>query len=231
MKCMNCGAEIGKDDQFCGSCGTRVETENGGDYRKNTPDNDSGKSKRKGRMKKLGSIITTGLATIGVIMMVGALLGFFDKKPLPFIIYIGVIFAFGWIEDNFPKIPIIVIAFLEIMALIVCFNIASNVSVVSAVRAGCPSGYPDITYQEAFEDYFSNPTWKSIGKDENGNEEVKFIGNCTYFDQPAKAEIKFTVYEDQEKFVVSSVKIDERDMGDAGGIFVLSIFEKYDQNH
>ena len=143
----------------------------------------------------------------------------------------GVVFVFGWLADKFPKVPDIVFAVLEIIALIICFNIADSATTVAMVKGGSPDGYPNITYEKAFDDYFSNPTWKDAGEDEDGNKVVKFTGNCSYLDQPAVAELKFTVYEDQERFVLSSVKINGSDMDWLGYTLVMDAFEEYGKSN
>ena len=49
-------------------------------------------------------------------------------------------------------------AIFEIIALIICFNISNDAGAVLSVKEGCPNQYPNITYEQAFEDYFVNPT-------------------------------------------------------------------------
>lgn len=115
--------------------------------------------------------------------------------------------------------------------MIICFSVANNVGTVASVKGGSPNDYPDITYESAFEYYFSNPSWKSVGKDEEGNEVVKFTGNCYYLGESAIAEIKFTLYEEQGSFVVSTVKINGQDIGWLGNVWILSIFDDYEQNY
>ena len=43
----------------------------------------------------------------------------------------------------------------------------------------------------------------------------------------AIAEIKFTVYKEQESFVVSSVKLNGEDMDMWGNVLVMDVFEEY----
>lgn len=230
MKCEKCGSEIENAAQFCSSCGTKVElTTTEGATEKVAAE---GEKYTGGEMlENIGKFITGGLSLISVIMLIGAFFGAFDKKPIPFLIFIGVVLFFGWLQDKLPKIPTIVFAALEIIALIICFNVANNVGAVESVKGGTPNSYPNITYEKAFDDYFSEPVWKSVGKDEDGNEVVKFTGNCYYLDETAVAEIKFTVYEEQGSFVVSSVKINGMDMGLLGNGLVMDVFEEYQQSH
>ncbi len=234
MICPKCGSETPDNSRFCKSCGIRVNLSNEGgmsdESSKERYANDSIKTNTIfDWLEKIGTIISRGLGIISLIMLIGALLGFFDKNPIPFLVFIGVVLVFGWLADKFPKVPKGVLAIVEIIALIICFNIAGSVTVVAMVKGGSPEGYPNITYEEAFDDYFSNPTWKDVGEDQNGNKLVKFTGNCYYLEQNAVAEIIFTVYEDQEMFAVSSVKINGNDMDWLGYALVMDAFEEYGQ--
>ena len=231
MFCDKCGAELIGTSVYCSSCGSKIGIEINPSEKVNTvATNNTEKYTGNEILEEIGGLITGGLSIISVIMLIGAFFGFFDKNPIPFIIFIGVVLLFGKIEDKMPKVPTIVFAVLEILALIICFNIANDVGAVASVKGGSPKSYPNITYERAFEDYFSDPTWKSVGKDEDGNEVVKFTGNCYYFDEDAIAEVKFTVYKEQGSFVVSSVKINGQDMGILGNSLIMDVFEEYEQS-
>lgn len=234
MICPKCGAEIPDNSRFCKSCGIRVDVgKEGGTSDESIKERHVNENIKTNTifewLEKVGTIISGGLVIVSVIMVIGAFLGFFDKNPIPFLVFMGVVLVFGWLADKFPKIPDGVLAIVEIIALIICFNIAGSVTAVAMVKGGSPEGYPNITYEEAFDDYFSNPTWKDVGEDQNGNKLVKFTGNCYYLEQNAVAEIIFTVYEDQEMFVVSSVKINGNDMDWLGYGLVMDAFEEYRQ--
>lgn len=233
MRCKKCGVEIDEGARFCGSCGTKVDIDNNTSEKVNMAINNNDTEKYTGNelLEKIGKLITGGLSIISGIMVIGALFGFFDKNPVPFIIFIVIVILFGKLEDKMPKVPTIMIAVLEIIALIFCFNVANNVEAVASVKGGSPSNYPSITYEKAFDNYFSEPTWKSAGKDEDGNEIVRFTGNCYYLGDDAVAEVKFTIYEEQGSFVVSSVKINGQDMGLLGNGLIVSVFEDYKQSH
>lgn len=78
---------------------------------------------------------------------------------------------------------------------------------IKIVKNGVNDNYPDITYGEAFDDFFSSPTWKYFkgskkksddeeDKSEDGEKEydvVEFTGYCTYDDEDVKALIQFDV--------------------------------------
>ena len=231
MKCKACGTEIANDAKFCNFCGTKVEeTKNVNDENVEanavSKDNEE-KYSTKEMIDKIANLVTYGLSAVSIVMIIGALLGFFDKNPIPFIVFVGVIFIAERLEEKLPKVPTVFFAAFEIIALIVCFNIGNNVGSVLAVKEGCPSQYPNITYEQAFDDYFANPKWESCGKDEDGNEVVMFTGTCEYMGTDAIAEIKFTVYKEQESFVVSSVKLNGEDMDMWGNVLVMDVFEEY----
>lgn len=187
--------------------------------------------RKSGILDKIGKIILRILAVINLILVIGAFFGIFDKNPIPFIIFVGIVLIFGILEKKFPKVPSIVLAVLEIIALIVCFNLAGNAGTVASVKGGSPESYPNISYEKAFDNYFSEPTWKNVGKDEDGNEVVKFTGNCYYLDEEATVEVKFTVYKEQNSFVVSSVKINGQDMGLLKNSLIIAAFDEYEQSH
>ena len=235
MYCDKCGKEIADSSKFCEYCGNEVTNATINNVSNSPEDNISKQAnlntENENALDKIGGFITAGLSIVSVVLLIGAFFGAFDKNPIPFIIFIGVVLLFNWLDDKFPKVPKIVFAVLEIIALIVCFNIAGNAGAVASVKGGSPNAYPDITYGEAFNDYFENPTWKSIGEDEDGNEVVRFTGNCLYLDESATADIKFTVYEDQGTFVVSSVKLNGSDMDWFGDALVMDVFEEYEQSH
>lgn len=234
MKCKKCGAETKEGSKFCMVCGAKIEkTEknNSGGEGGSTSENHGEKKNGNKVLEKIGKIITGVLSLISVIMLIGAFFGAFDKNPVPFIVFMAVVLFFGWLEDKFPKIPIIVIAVLEIIMLIVCFNVAGNASAVASVKGGHPYDYPTITYEDAFEDYFSDPAWKNVGDDEDGNDVVKFTGKCYYHDEIANVEVKFTLHKDEDSFDVSSVKINGEDMGALRNVLIVDVFDEYEQSH
>lgn len=233
MFCSNCGCEI-KEGKFCPECGTLCEnTSESMNLEKeniNTEKNVIGvptgnsTNARSKTSEIIGRVITGSLVTIAVIATACAFFGVFDKNPWPFLIFIFVVMFFGWLEEKFPKIPIIVIAILEVVALVACFVIGSGKATsiiqsqdehVLAVKGGHPNSYPDKTYGEAFENFFKSPTWKYFKGTQNGPDEdgdgkpdytnddidvVEFTGYCTYSDVEVKALIQFTLDLDNDSF-------------------------------
>lgn len=95
-------------------------------------------------------------------------------------------------------------------------------AVVESVKTGTNSNYPDTTYGEAFDNFFTNTSWKYFdGRVLYGSESekdiVRFTGNCSYGDEEVEATIEFTVYDDS--FEVASLSFD----GEPQGMDVLTI--------
>ncbi len=232
MKCAKCGSEIAEGSRFCPNCGNQTESAQQSIMQEAASKEKKGeKSKARKVLDIIGNIIAGILGLIAAIVGIGALTGAFDKNPVPCIILLVIMGLFDWLGNKFSKVPMLVFDGIEIVLMIILLTIASSFGTIASVKGASPEGYPGITYEEAFEDYFSNPTWKKLGKNEDGNVVVKFTGNCLYMDQTALAEIKFTIYKDQGLFVVSSVEINDQDMGIFGNALVMDVFEEYSESH
>lgn len=70
---------------------------------------------------------------------------------------------------------------------------------VIGVKNGSPDAMPEITYAEAFENFFGSPTWKYF-KSTDGKDVVEFTGKCTYMDQEVKARLQFILSNDGKSF-------------------------------
>ena len=235
MKCKACGAEITDNAKYCNSCGEKVEqlqnASNENVVETTSPKSNEEKYSGKEMVDKIAKLITGGLSVISVIMVIGAFLGFFDNDPIPLIILVGVVMFANWLEEKMPRVPTVFFAVFEIIALIFCFSASNDVGAVVSVKEGCPAQYPNITYEQAFENYFANTTWDACGQDEYGNEVVKFTGVCTYLGSDAVAEVTFTIYEEQSSFVVSSVKLNGEDMDYWGTVLIMDVFEEYQNGY
>ena len=138
MKCKACGTEIANDAKFCNFCGTKVEeTKNVNDENVEanavSKDNEE-KYSTKEMIDKIANLVTYGLSAVSIVMIIGALLGFFDKNPIPFIIFVGIVMLVDKLDEKMPKVPTIFWAVFEIVALVVSFSISSNASVVVSVK-------------------------------------------------------------------------------------------------
>ncbi len=70
---------------------------------------------------------------------------------------------------------------------------------VTFVKNGSPTSYPDITYDEAFSNFFSNRSWKYF-ESTDGKDVVEFNGDCLYSDVEVTATIQFVLNMDDGTF-------------------------------
>lgn len=106
-------------------------------------------------------------------------------------------------------IPIIVGTALAIIILILGMNgyLAGGNRYISMVKGGHPDGYPEKTYESAFNDFFAKPKWKYF-KAESGADIVQFDGECTYNEKPAHLAMQFDVNASARTFYVYAVELD-----------------------
>lgn len=215
MFCKHCGAQNNDNAKFCAVCGAKTEIGSSiGEVTNNTIayNQEAGNVENDKKQSKLGKIVNGIISFIAASYLLGSLVGLFEKSPIPFLVFIGIEFL------------------LEIIILIICINSANAAGVVNSVKKGTPKNNPNVTYEEAFDNFFANPEWKSAGKDDEGNKLVKFTGNCTYFDEYSSAVVTFTVYDDT--FTVSSIKMNGQELGVilTNGL-IDRVFDEYDQSY
>lgn len=63
---------------------------------------------------------------------------------------------------------------------------------VTFVKNGSPLNYPDITYDEAFSEFFSNRSWEYFESDK-GLDVVEFHGDCMYYDSEITVTVQFVL--------------------------------------
>ena len=94
---------------------------------------------------------------------------------------------------------------------------------IKIVKNGVNDNYPDITYGEAFDDFFGSPTWKYFkgskkksddeeDKSEDSEKEydvVEFTGYCTYDDEDVKALMQFDVDKKNKSFEPSYLSLNK----------------------
>ncbi|WP_026669230.1 YARHG domain-containing protein [Butyrivibrio sp. AE3006] len=95
---------------------------------------------------------------------------------------------------------------------------------VLGVKKGHPYSHPDITYEQAFENFFGAPTWKYFvgtkdgpDDDEDGKPDytednvdiVEFTGYCTYSNVEVKALLQFTLSKDDDTFEATYLSFNE----------------------
>lgn len=84
----------------------------------------------------------------------------------------------------------------------------SNNKYVLMVKGGHNENYPDLTYEQAFSNFFQTPRWRYFTSDD-GQDVVEFTGDCTFRDVPAKARMQFVVDEEEGTFQISYFALNE----------------------
>ena len=79
---------------------------------------------------------------------------------------------------------------------------------VKMVKGGYPNDYPNVSYEQAFTEFFGTPRWKYFKSDEN-KDIVEFTGDCTYQNVEVKARIQFVVDEENGTFETSYLSFNE----------------------
>ena len=102
---------------------------------------------------------------------------------------------------------------------------------VIGVKNGYPNAIPDITYGEAFESFFGNPTWKYFEAD-TGEQVVEFTGYCTYQDAEVKARLQFILSEDGKSFETGALSFNDVPQSTfIANAMVYKAFEEYASKH
>ena len=70
---------------------------------------------------------------------------------------------------------------------------------ITFVKNGSPVSYPDITYDEAFSEFFGNTSWEYFVSDK-GLDVVEFHGDCMYYDTEITVTIQFVLDMDDGTF-------------------------------
>lgn len=63
---------------------------------------------------------------------------------------------------------------------------------IKIIKEGSPEEYDEITYGDAFSDFFSDPDWEYVPS-ENGKDIVQFTGGCLYAEKDITVCIKFII--------------------------------------
>ena len=73
---------------------------------------------------------------------------------------------------------------------------------IAYVKSGSPSSYPDVTYDEAFCNFFTNRSWNYF-ESNDGKDVVEFKGDCTYHDVEVTATMQFVLDMNEGTFEIS----------------------------
>lgn len=98
---------------------------------------------------------------------------------------------------------------------------------VSLVKNGHPERYPNISYADAFGDFFADRHWKYF-RSTDGQDVVEFHGDCRYDDRTADVGLQFIISYEDKTFELYAMDMD----GEAQPTFlmyllVMKVFEDY----
>lgn len=248
MFCTKCGAEIAEGSVFCTKCGAKI-MDNNANVKNELNGSDVLKKRISGKVfESVIRYIILAYAIVGIAFVVLSFLGVLDNFGSTsngavvitvFIISIGVTAFIGWLEKKWkeknPEIDdeklngfnIVEAICIVIFAVWICVLLFSPNRYVKMVRNGYPEAYPDTTYGEAFDKYFSNQEWKAF-KSEKGDNIVEFNG--TYgADKNGTICVQFKVDEENSSFEIVYFDMDGETLNKLELYFVLAaIFEDQD---
>lgn len=77
---------------------------------------------------------------------------------------------------------------------------------IDTVKNGSPEMIPDITYGDAYDNFFANTEWGGFTAT-TGEDVVEFSGDCTYYEKAARVYIQFVLDESGETFSMYYAKM------------------------
>lgn len=99
---------------------------------------------------------------------------------------------------------------------------------VRFMKEASPVAYPDITYGDAFEEFFSNCKWEYF-KSTEGQNVVEFTGNCMYDNENATVLIQFLIYYDEGRAKFHTMLInDEPQTNLVWSVLIEKVFNDFD---
>lgn len=102
---------------------------------------------------------------------------------------------------------------------------------VKLVKTTVPDGYPGITYGDAFDNFFTNPTWKYFESDKN-EDVVEFSGGCSYGEKNVTIRLQFVLYEEDGIFQVEYYEMDGEPQTEQSAAKLLeTVFETYKKDN
>lgn len=132
-------------------------------------------------------------------------------------------------KSNGAKVGILiaVVAIVIIFAVLFFPKNGSNNQYVQMVKGGHPYDYPNVTYEEAFESFFSKPKWMYFEAD-TGQDIVQFEGGCLYYDKEVDVVVQFELDVKESTIEIYAVEmngIPQNKLFIAG--LIATIFEDY----
>lgn len=136
-------------------------------------------------------------------------------------------------EKPKSKKKIILLAGIVIVLILAIGAVVSSGSknkYVELVKTGSPLSYPDITYGEAFDSFFSDPTWTYFEFTDE-KDVVEFSGGCTYQGNEVTATIQFILDVEEGTFSAEYFDMNNVPQTDlATAAIITTVFEDYQNN-
>ena len=244
MKC-KCGKEF--EGNFCPNCGRpAIETNDENKEKlssceqikkdkKNVEDNIVNKEDKTDKfMDKFTVIRTKG---ISICCGLAAIFMFYKGEIIPAILLLicGECIG-GWIKLPIKKRTSTCLGVLGlILAIIISAftgeKIENKNACIEAVKNSTTTEYPDVTFGEAFNNYFVNPKWELKENDED-KYIVTFTGDCTYNNSPISVRTDFTVYKSSDEVELSYLSYNDVAQTELSQMeLTYTVFEDYLKKH
>lgn len=106
-------------------------------------------------------------------------------------------------------ITLIMMSIFLVFGMTACDSIPmGNPSVISSVKNGKLSGYPNKTVGDAFDDFLSGPVWQEFTAD-SGEHVVQVKGKCLYMEETVTLCVQFVLDDDDDTFSLYTVTLND----------------------
>lgn len=130
-------------------------------------------------------------------------------------------------KSAFHGFILFIVIIVVVVLSFVFINHTKDNKYINYVKEGNPELYPDITYGQAFGDFFSNPKWKYFESD-GGLDVVEFSGGCLYADVEVMVSIQFVINVDEGEFTVEYFAMNDVPQSEFMTIVIMDkVFESY----
>lgn len=197
MRCKYCGEEY--EGNFCPKCGVKASLDHSTDYSTLKPTNIAQTGGTPNRKHFVWLLWRWGCSLFAFGVGIWAI--YLGHSALGIVVALCAILEIPQIQDLLPSggkskitwfIGTIAI-FATVYAIARC---SLDVDQINQIRGGTPTSFPNVTYEEAFDEYFSFPRWTYI-EDSSGQEHVEFTGRCVYNGEKIKVYFLFTDNNDE----------------------------------
>jgi len=135
-----------------------------------------------------------------------------------------------YIKENWEKFFATVMVVIGIVIVICVFSGNKEEQYIEEIRQACPENFSDITFEDAFGQYFSNGEWSYEDLDD---EEyiVEFKGTRKdNSGEKTKMRIQFKAEEDDKDFEIYRMYVDGFKLSEeAMELYLWSVFNEYDE--